>query len=208
VTIRQIVSDSWRDVAVAFNCASALFAVPLYVPLYASPGAAELAALVLMVQIAPAFVILAIGYVFRVLTSSGFIWRAYWITVALAALASLLRLWQRQSGLGFPDAPPMAKFAAVVSVVPLVIVLTALRADWIPRTIGRTAPVTAVVCAAFLVFVQLSPSVGGSAKNEAPTRDDATRQCFRISAVWRLTERGSPMRPRTIRPLASRSRRS
>jgi hypothetical protein len=161
-----------RELGVAFNAATALFALPLYVPLYASPGVVDLARLVLTVQVLPALAMFALGHGIRAVFGAGLIWRAYWITVTIAALASFFRLWQRQVSIGFPNAPDWIKVAAVGMIAPLVIALAATRADWLPRGFGRVAPLTAVVCAVFVLFLQLSPPVAGSSDHKPDVRRD------------------------------------
>lgn len=161
------------DLAAAFTAATALFALPLYIGLYASPGPRELATLVFVVQVLPTFVILAVGHVLGTFGRSSFVCRAYWIAVALAAVASLLRIWQRQADVGFPDAPSSVKLAAFASIVPAVMLLTLMRADWLSRVLGRVAPPTALICAGFLMFVQLNSPAVASPVSRTIERGDA-----------------------------------
>jgi hypothetical protein len=161
------------DLAAAFTAATALFALPLYIGLYASPGPRELATLVFVAQVLPTFMILAVGQVLGTLGRSSFVCRAYWIAVALAAAASLMRIWQRQAGVGFPDAPSWVKLAAIASIVPAVMLLTLIRADWLSRVLARVAPPTALICAGFLVFVQVSsPTITSPSRSASIERGD------------------------------------
>lgn len=167
-------SGTLGDLSVAFNAATALFALPLYVPLHASPGLIELAGLVFFVQILPTAAAIAIGRALAAKAGRGFVWRGYWIALTLAGAASFLRLWQLHAGVGLPDSPAWTKIAVLAAIGPVVLVMTLVRADWLPRIFGRVAPVTAVVCAAFLVSIQLNVQVSGSAKIATlDARDDA-----------------------------------
>ena len=161
------------EIAISFNVATSLFAVPLYVPLYASPGFIDLARLFLLVQILPTLALFAVG---RGLGWSGrwdFARRAYWIALTLAGVASFLRSWQLHLGFGFPDAPAWMKLAAVASVGPAILALTFIRADWIPKMMGRLIPITITVSVAFLAFIQLSTPTAAGVKTTNVMRDDA-----------------------------------
>ncbi len=163
----------WIEVGIAFNGATSLFALPLYLHLYASPGALELVRLAFLVQILPTVVFVVIGRALSSRPGLAFLRRVYWLGLAVATFASFARLVQVQYALGLPGIPDAAKIAIPVLIVALLVVLAVARTDWLARGFGRVGPIFALVSAVFIGQLLMSGSLHASPPLTVPRRDDS-----------------------------------
>jgi len=160
------------EIGVAFNAATSLFALPIYLRLYASPGALEVIRLALLVQILPAVVFIVAGRLLARRNGLAFARRLYWIGLTIAALASLGRLVQLQVALGLPSIPTAAKVAIPMLWTAVAVALAVVKADWVPNGFGRVGPVFAIVSALFVGQLVLSSPTHTSAQADRSARGD------------------------------------
>lgn len=84
---------TWSEVALAFNAATLLFALPLYMRIFADPGLGMVARLLVLVQLMPTAAFAIVAAVLR-RSLGARVAGVYWSILTAAAVLSLLRLIQ------------------------------------------------------------------------------------------------------------------
>lgn len=169
------------SLALAFNFATLLFALPLYERVSADPGLDRLLLLMVWVQALPTGLIFLVAAVMQRVPPLRRWLGLFWTALLVASLLSLVRLAQTKTGFllaGTGDLPQPLRDATITALALALVAFATLFRRPLLRVTSLLAPLTLLVSAYFFIDTTAqtasgSPQPPDGRQGSGPARDDS-----------------------------------